>query len=905
MSDARFGANKADPKHMKNRKKSILIALATLALAASIAVPASALIAGKSLSKTLTDMRRELRDDYLSRKEFQVRMQKRNEEQHLKMVNVIKECNELSLLLYSQKSQFTFDMAFALREVTRQYKEFNQDRRPYDVLVDYYDVEIDRYARLLETLRRLPPERDELVDIVPDSLRYHNDTLDHHISQTESYLERELEAIVKAVSDSTIPPFMLDEAGETDRDSCIFYASELLKINADNKAKLVADSTHYREAHLRIKESYDYAQGCYESLKNTIFIEGQTTWWKILSTPERYWRSARRDTKAQYSWKEFKLRNAVRKGEVDPSTVEITDKADNMLNVLTLGAQILVMFAYWIAARILLALIMLIFKPLRRKIAKQQRPWVALIIGLVAYMLTFATNHFENIYIQHAFSLAGTFFWLLAAIVLAMLIRLKPEQLKSGLRVYLPNIFMALFVIGCRISFVPNNLLNFIFPPILLVIFIWQLVASIVNGRKSDKIDNSVCWFSLMVDGISFIIAASGYNFLALMVLVWWYFQLAAIQTLAAFWNIITHYRDNRVRDRVERRKAKLVSMAGVDYNTVMFGATWFYELVKDVVIPGLALMSVPMCIKMALGVFDFDEMFHSFYYGDFVSLTSKEGVQTFHASVHSVIVLIATFFAFRYLARAMRAIYQKGKYEAFMRKNHRTSVRSNELNLSLGTSLINVLSWMTYIVFVVVTLGIPTGSLSIVAGGLSAGVGLAMKDILNNFIYGIQLMSGRLRVGDWIICDDVRGQVTAIGYQSTQVETLDGTTINFLNASLFSKSFTNLTKSNSYEFLKILVSVAYGTDFQKVREVIVESMQQLRTKDGYGREIVEPSKGIYVVFGDFLDSGVEVAVKQFVLVPERIGYMDRAKEIIYKALNDNGITIPFPQCDVHMIEDK
>ena len=58
------------------------------------------------------------------------------------------------------------------------------------------------------------------------------------------------------------------------------------------------------------------------------------------------------------------------------------------------------------------------------------------------------------------------------------------------------------------------------------------------------------------------------------------------------------------------------------------------------------------------------------------------------------------------------------------------------------------------------------------------------------------------------------------------------------------------------------------------------------------------------MVLGEFGDSGVEVFVKQYVLAAERIRYSDRAKEVIYKALNDNGITIPFPQRDVHMIKD-
>ena len=85
---------------------------------------------------------------------------------------------------------------------------------------------------------------------------------------------------------------------------------------------------------------------------------------------------------------------------------------------------------------------------------------------------------------------------------------------------------------------------------------------------------------------------------------------------------------------------------------------------------------------------------------------------------------------------------------------------------------------------------------------------------------------------------------------------------------------------------------------------MLTEAMEQVRTKDPYGREIVEPKYGINVVVNDMADSAVEIAVKQYVLVPERIGYIDRSKEVIYEALNAAGITIPFPQCDVHLIND-
>ena len=66
----------------------------------------------------------------------------------------------------------------------------------------------------------------------------------------------------------------------------------------------------------------------------------------------------------------------------------------------------------------------------------------------------------------------------------------------------------------------------------------------------------------------------------------------------------------------------------------------------------------------------------------------------------------------------------------------------------------------------------------------------------------------------------------------------------------------------------------------------------------------MEPTYGHYIRFDDFGDSSVNVAVRQYVLVSEQVEYRYQCKELIYKILKENGITIPFPQRDVHMIKD-
>ena len=151
------------------------------------------------------------------------------------MIDVITESNELSILLYTQEREMTFDLAYALKKVTADYKAFSGNRRPYDHIVNNLNYEIDRNARLIEALRRLPPMKKEIeMEIVPDSLLYRNDSLDVHLTDSLSSLEKEVIRI--AFKDSLTAPFILDSIGETLRDSCIFFVSEILKMNADNRA---------------------------------------------------------------------------------------------------------------------------------------------------------------------------------------------------------------------------------------------------------------------------------------------------------------------------------------------------------------------------------------------------------------------------------------------------------------------------------------------------------------------------------------------------------------------------------------------------------------------------------------------------------------------------------------------
>ncbi len=877
---------------MNNKLKRVL----TVVAAIFIAIPLAAVFGERDLGHTIHTLRLELRHDYQKRLAANKIFSDQYRSQRREMISTMKKCNELSLMLYSQKQDYTFDLTYALESVTKEYNEYKSNRLPYDQIVSRLDWDIDRYARLVESLRRIPPEL-ESVDIVPDSLAYHNDSL-AVLNKRLAPIHGTRRQITGRMLDSlgTDRPFLLEGEESIDRDSCIFYAAELLKMCAENKERIIRDSTHYQRTFLRLKESYDYAQQRYNTLQNRIFIIGQTPYTKILKNFGRYWKRAAQDIKEKYRFYDT--------GEPDPEKEGLSLWQGPALLIFVLFQFILLLFLMLIVA-VAFKLLVHFVKPLQTAIHKDQHFSIILLTAIIINgLLTLKSHESASSFMDSADSLIGTYLWLLGAIVASLLIRLKPDKLKGGMRIYLPMMIMAVLVISLRIVFMPNSMMNILFPPILLVFLVWQLINCLRVRASAPGIDRFMGWMSLAVIVAAFVTAFVGYIYFGLLIMIWWFFEMAVILTLITTAHLLELFKEKFLNKHIDEYKKSLTFVSAAERENLLFGATWFYDLVKDILLPVLALVSFPFCIKRSLGVFDFTDLFQTIFRTPFVNLASTDGSPMLRLSFSSIVIALALFFVFRYINYAAYAIFQNVRYATYMRQYGRKTVRKDEINFSLGKSIISILVWFIYIITVIVMLRIPTSSLTVIAGGLSAGIGIALKDVLNNFIYGIQLMSGRMKVGDWIECDGVRGRVTKISYQSTQIETIEGAVISFLNATLFNNNFRNLTRNNAYEFVKIVVGVSYGTDVEKVRQVLVDAMQEMRTKDNYGREVVDPKKGVYVVFDGFGDSSVNIAVKQYILVAEKISYVDRAKEVIYAALNNAGITIPFPQCDIHVTQD-
>lgn len=848
-----------------------------------------------SLTNTLKELNLELKTLYNQIPETQQLFDNDYERQHQRMIDVITQTNKLSILLYSQEQKRTFDMAYALKKVTTSYDDFNLGMRPYDQIINELSFEITRYARLIEALRRLPPEMEDIVEIVPDSLLYYNDSLDTRLLDNESSLEREI--IQLAIQENGKAPFVLDESGKQYRNSCILYASELLKMYVVNHDAVVADSTHYREAFLRTKEAYDYAEAQYTALDKYVFVLGQTPYWEISSNFGLYWKKMKKEMRNEYDF------NALRKAREEDEKYfnNLSGRAEKAFSVIACVIQLGTLVMMWL---LVFGILWFTNRHAKSKkvIPRKSLPLFSILVSTILYFLLFGYFWEGSEYVHYGVKNINTFLWLLAAISGSLLLRVEADQIRHGFCLYIPTILLALFIIICRNTFIPDMLLNIVFTPVLLVAVMGQLLVCLLKQGKATRTDSILGWISLGIYSFSLILSFLGFIFNALVLLVWWYFMLVSLSTIYCISDLMDRYKEKRLNERIEEKRKHNSYVYGEDRDILLFSVTWFHDLIKQIVIPVLILFSIPFFIRLSLDMFDFTDLFTRYYYNPFFQLTDEAtGVSTLRVSVGSIVYLLMLLFVFRYINRVFHVLWHYIRYTSFMRKNNRTYVRANEINLSIGNSIISAVVWMIYIIAMVDELKIPTGSLALVAGGLSAGIGIALKDIINNFIYGIQLMGGRLRVGDWIECEGVRGRVTGINYQCVQMETIEGTEMSFLNASLFGQSFNNLTRNNSYELTKIIVGVEYGTNVENVRKVLKEAMKEMDTQDQYGRNIVDPKRGIIIIVENMSDSSVDIAVKQYVLVPERVEFIERAKEVVYKALTNAGITIAFPQCDIHI----
>ncbi len=904
-------------------------------LAVLVVGPAAyAVLKERDLSRTLGVLKSELKADAEKQEQFLEFYKTQNRDQHAQLVEYMQRCEQIGLMLYSQRNDFTFDVAFACQQATDLYKELQGNNIPFERIKQRLEMDVERYDSLIAILEALPPSINnveamfEMDSIMKDSIARIDSVLLDSLGADSSLVtdviapSSEINAIKDGDSVNVIvsdDPYSLTKQEQKDRLECVEYA-KLLRDNLLVFMKLIEkDATIYYNVSQQVQKLNDYALGRYAVLQQSIYKNGGKNYFEILLHADRYFKTAMRDIKTKYS--QFPGQKSEWRG---PIIFGVSIFMFFYIIVAVLLSNLIMRIIPWIVSKFFPKAAENFRLRLTKKLIDERQlklkhfpMTIALGIAIFGLAITIIRGFLWGNLLIMAVSLMITVAWLLEAVVASLIIRLDGIQVRAGLRIYTPFLLTAFVVVLFRIVLMPNSLINLFYPALLLVMTIWQMRAYKKHKNKLPLSDSAYASVSMAAMIVASVCAWIGYTLVAVQIIMWWMFQLAAIQTITCLYDLLTMYENGRIvkkimkslgmkteddvmtqaHDMSDKALNKALAKAKADKERVAkavkhgdyFTRTWLYDFINKTVLPVAGVLSILFSIKWAADIFEMSSTVNTIFLSNFID---QEYLQL---SLFKLCLVVEVYFIFKFINYALKSYYYHW---------YRRAKKSTEgMNETLVKNVIAILVWGGFFVFTLILLQVPSGGIAIVTGGLATGLGFAMKDLLENFFYGISLMTGRVRVGDLIECDGITGRVDNISYQSTQIETIDGSVMAFLNSALFSKNFKNLTRNNSYVLTVVPVGVAYGTDIRIVRQVILDAIKPLMTKMPDGRNIINPKKESSVAFANFGDSSVDLSVKVWVLADQIIPFTAVLKESIYQALNDNNIEIPFPQRDVHIIK--
>jgi len=222
--------------------------------------------------------------------------------------------------------------------------------------------------------------------------------------------------------------------------------------------------------------------------------------------------------------------------------------------------------------------------------------------------------------------------------------------------------------------------------------------------------------------------------------------------------------------------------------------------------------------------------------------------------------------------------------------------LKKNDIDVTLINFLENI-TYYTLLVVVVIAalgqLGINTTSFLTIVGAAGLAIGLALKDSLSNFASGVMLILFRpFRIGDVVNAGGVLGKVDSITIFNTILNTPDNQRVIIPNSSITSGVITNIT-ANPTRRVDLVMGIGYDDDIKKAKGI----MEQIIKDDD--RILSDPAATVAV--SELADSSVNFVVRPWVKTDDYWDVYFDLTEKIKTTFDKEGITIPYPQQDVHM----
>ena len=783
--------------NLLNMKKRLYI---IILLMVAFVLPSNAVLKEANLDTTLYMLRTELTN-------YHIDMEKQNQAakaQQLaviqELISIVKQADQNSIMLYSQRNGYIFDMTYACHEATEQFKKFKSKAVPFRQMIKKNNVEVARFDSLINYL-------------------YGMNTM------------------------------FLSEEAQVNRNVDLTLAVNIRRQLVEKQKQLQAYVQAYDRTDRKLQALNDYANRRYADIQNSIFNNGGDNYLRILRN-------------FSMNYKEAKTSVAEKYKPVPGMMSQWDVRIIFILFSIIIFWGLISIFLNLFTIRIVITQLMKhgMFEN-RKESFMAKRPCLimamtvvtfAVILGIVRMVVT------QNFVIM-ASQLLVEYSWLVGVILVSILLRVDNDKIKNTFRIYSPLMLVGFIVIVFRIILIPNDLVNLIFPPVLLLCALWQWN---VIGRKHNQVlrtDKTYAFISLAVFGVSTIFAWTGFTLLAVQLIIWWTMQLTCVLTITCCEGWLSVY----------AKRKKLADKAITD--------KWLYRFIYKVLLPISGVLSFIISIYWAADVFNMSDTTWEIFNKDYIKTSN------FTASLFSISEVACLYFLFNYI-NITSVDFMRHHFE----KADPTSAASK---IVMFKNVMQVIIWGIWLMIALNVFQVGKSWLLAIFAGLSTGLGFASKDILENIYYGVSLMMGRVKVGDYIICDGTRGKVSSISYTSTMLEATDGSVIAFQNSQLFSKNYKNMTKNHGYELDILEVGIAYGSNVKEVKQILIDALMKL--------DCIYQEKGVKVLLKSFDDSCITLRIVVWVNVLTQAIDDATIMECIYDTLNDHNIEIPFPQREI------
>ena len=782
--------------NLLNMKRLYIIIL----LMVAFVLPSNAVLKEANLDTTLYMLRTELTN-------YHIDLEKQNQTakaQQLaviqELISIVKQADQNSIMLYSQRNGYIFDMTYACHEATEQFKKFKSKAVPFRQMIKKNNVEVARFDSLINYL-------------------YGMNTM------------------------------FLSEEAQVNRNVDLTLAVNIRRQLVEKQKQLQAYVQAYDRTDRKLQALNDYANRRYEDIQNSIFNNGGDNYLRILRNISMNYKEAKTSVTEKY--------------KPVPGMMSQWDvRIIFILFGIIIFWGLISIFLNLFTIRIVITQLMKhgMFES-RKESFMAKRPCLimamtvvtfAVILGIVRMAVT------QNFVIM-ASQLLVEYSWLVGVILVSILLRVDNDKIKNTFRIYSPLMLVGFIVIVFRIILIPNDLVNLIFPPVLLLCALWQWN---VIGRKHNQVlrtDKTYAFISLAVFGVSTIFAWTGFTLLAVQLIIWWTMQLTCVLTITCCEGWLSVY----------AKRKKLADRAITD--------KWLYRFIYKVLLPISGVLSFIISIYWAADVFNMSDTTWEIFNKDYIKTSN------FTASLFSISEVACLYFLFNYI-NITSVDFMRHHFE-------KADPRSAASKIVMFKNVMQVIIWGIWLMIALNVFQVGKSWLLAIFAGLSTGLGFASKDILENIYYGISLMMGRVKVGDYIICDGTRGKVSSISYTSTMLEATDGSVIAFQNSQLFSKNYKNMTKNHGYELDILEVGIAYGSNVKEVKQILIDALMKL--------DCIYQDKGVKVLLKSFDDSCITLRIVVWVNVLTQAIDDATIMECIYDTLNDHNIEIPFPQREI------